>query len=700
MSASACVHCGCVELDYSTSRGDLTCTNCGAVLEENAVVNEVSFGESSSGAVHVVGQFVSASGSRPFSSSIGAFGQRDQRQATLERGYRRIQQVAGQLRLPQSFIETANRLFMLANQRNFTKGRRTRHVAAACLYTVCRQQEAPQMLIDFADVLETPVKNLGQIFMKLIRLLRVSIPLIDPSFFMERFASRLPMDNDMDSQKVHKVAATATRLIQAMKRDWICTGRRPTGLCGAALLISARYHGHKIAADDIAKVVRISGTTIRKRLYEFRKTPTARLTREQFEVTDLQQLPIETLPPCLKSDHLKREEGKLEAIKDEDDPGQLTLEGGAAVQPLAVMDGNGPFPPSVKAEASLSGVAPADGEGDLFDEGANDEGVGPPSSASAASFGPVRVKGERGPSTTTGVAPGSVQLQVDALRLSGDNPSAADIDEIAKSVSQALEAASVSGTGRRRVRSSHPSSSKPPKQEEPLLGAGLTDLLDQLLATTDKADDRQPADGDDAAWGEVYEEKDEVVDEEVQGEGGQRRGQRRAVRQRIKRDTDIDGDEGEEQDDDEMGGVAGASSVRTDVVETLSDVGSDEIAGEILTAAERQAKEAVWQEITKDYWEQWEASQEHKRKKKREHTDRVRAELRKQGLPATDKDVEAAIAAKRRKTAGASYPEAESAAHSVQMALERNARGMSAKVNVSTLESLFGPGSGEPIAYE
>lgn len=34
----------------------------------------------------------------------------------------------------------------------------------------------------------------------------------------------------------------ALRLVQRMKRDWIDVGRRPTGLCGAALLLAARFH--------------------------------------------------------------------------------------------------------------------------------------------------------------------------------------------------------------------------------------------------------------------------------------------------------------------------------------------------------------------------------------------------------------------------------------------------------------------------
>lgn len=35
--------------------------------------------------------------------------------------------------------------------------------------------------------------------------------------------------------KNHEVSMTALRLLQRMKRDWMHTGRRPSGLCGAGM---------------------------------------------------------------------------------------------------------------------------------------------------------------------------------------------------------------------------------------------------------------------------------------------------------------------------------------------------------------------------------------------------------------------------------------------------------------------------------
>ena len=48
----------------------------------------------------------------------------------------------------------AHRLYKIALQHGFTRGRRTNQVAAACLYLVCRQDSKPYLLIDFSDALQ------------------------------------------------------------------------------------------------------------------------------------------------------------------------------------------------------------------------------------------------------------------------------------------------------------------------------------------------------------------------------------------------------------------------------------------------------------------------------------------------------------------------------------------------------------------
>ncbi|KJP85395.1 hypothetical protein AK88_04968 [Plasmodium fragile] len=180
-------------------------------------------------------------------------------------------------------------------------GRNNSYVAASCLYTICRREKSPVMLIDFSDILQTPVKPLGKTFLKLLRLLHISVPNIDPSLYLERFAHKLNLKN-----AIYKVTYTGIKLIQAMTRDWICTGRRPTGLCGAALLISTRMHGIFVHSNTIANIVRISNPTIIKRLSEFKNTSTAKMKVSDFDRIRLNDLPSNSLPPCVIASNKKK----------------------------------------------------------------------------------------------------------------------------------------------------------------------------------------------------------------------------------------------------------------------------------------------------------------------------------------------------------------------------------------------------------
>jgi len=209
----------------------------------------------------------------------------DSHEKTINKGKYEISQVADRLgiRPREDITGAAHRLYKLAVQRNFTRGRRTQQVAGACLYIVCRQESRPYMLIDFSDVVQTNVYVLGAVFLQLCRLLRleqhplISKP-IDPSLFIHRFADKLNLN-----RRMHAVANTALRLVASMKRDWMQTGRRPSGVCGAALWVAALLHGFERSKRDVVAVVHVGEATLRKRVSEFENTPSAFLSVDEFD---------------------------------------------------------------------------------------------------------------------------------------------------------------------------------------------------------------------------------------------------------------------------------------------------------------------------------------------------------------------------------------------------------------------------------
>jgi transcription factor IIIB subunit 2 len=116
------------------------------------------------------------------------------------------------------------------------------------------------MLIDFSDKLKINVFTLGQTFLKLRRVLSVNLPIIEPEIYIRRFA----MELDFGAQ-TEKVAKDASRLVQRMDRDWLSSGRRPAGLCGAALFIASRMNNFDRRVKEIVYYVKVSDATVKKR---------------------------------------------------------------------------------------------------------------------------------------------------------------------------------------------------------------------------------------------------------------------------------------------------------------------------------------------------------------------------------------------------------------------------------------------------
>jgi transcription factor IIIB subunit 2 len=93
--------------------------------------------------------------------------------------------------MQQYLVEMAKRIFKLASNKKFIQGRKTRNVIGAILYTVCRIQKTGHLLIDFSDVLQVNLYVLGSIYLKLVKILQLNIPIIDPSLFIHRYCAKL-----------------------------------------------------------------------------------------------------------------------------------------------------------------------------------------------------------------------------------------------------------------------------------------------------------------------------------------------------------------------------------------------------------------------------------------------------------------------------------------------------------------------------
>ncbi|KAL2267181.1 hypothetical protein VTJ83DRAFT_4458 [Remersonia thermophila] len=348
---------------------DGACQNCGRVVYESNIVAEVTFGESANGAAVVHGSYVAADqgGIRPTASGmafrrIAGAGASEARERSLREAKQLMNQFAHQLQIAPHVADKAFQLYKVAANSNFIQGRRKATVAAVCVYAMCRKEDNNRvMLIDFADIIKTDVFLLGRCYKDLLAtfhdLKEGTKPIIIEDLIF-RFASKLEFLHD-----TNKVALSAVRIAQRMRHDNITHGRRPAGICGAAIIMAARAHNYRRTVREVVYIAKVTMATLQERMEEFANVPSAQMTIRDFH--EAEKLPEAAADPPFvikqskewQEKHRKGRKRKAAAVAGE--------EGGAAEQPQgspkrqrADAEGRQASTPSASTHAS----APAGGQ--------------------------------------------------------------------------------------------------------------------------------------------------------------------------------------------------------------------------------------------------------------------------------------------------------------------------------------------------
>uniref|UniRef100_A0A7N0U8V0 Cyclin-like domain-containing protein n=1 Tax=Kalanchoe fedtschenkoi TaxID=63787 RepID=A0A7N0U8V0_KALFE len=275
-----CDYCDLEQPGEWSHTGLISCAFCGKTLAEDNLVEEVQFSKGPGGHSRMQGAFV-----RSYESESASLAK------SLRRGEDQINMLITSLKMDDSIEHEAMTYYKIAAERSFTRRYKIDYVAAACLYVACRASKKPYLLIDFSEKLAVNVYVLGAVFLQLCQLLLLEdTPIVqkpvDPSLFIHKFTEalvdKLAEDTVPKKEVVSKISETALNIIASMKRDWMQTGRKPSGLCGAAIYISALSNGIRFSKSEVITVVHICEATLTKRLIEFENTDSGGLTIDEF----------------------------------------------------------------------------------------------------------------------------------------------------------------------------------------------------------------------------------------------------------------------------------------------------------------------------------------------------------------------------------------------------------------------------------
>lgn len=341
---------------------DGICRTCGRVADDSNIVAEVQFAETSSGAAVVQGSYLGADqgGVRSLGPGFRRLGGED-REKSIRESRVMMQGFAHQLNINETIVNAGVQIFKLASMANFIQGRRMTIVAAVCLYAACRKEKPCKvMLIDFADLVQVNVFKLGHAFKalhKAVIITRNGMLPVFPEDLIYRFAARLEFGHFTT-----KVAETAVRLVQRMSQDWMVMGRRPSGICGACLIMAARMYNFRRTVREVVYIVKVTTHTIQRRLDEFKFTESSEMTVEDFLTQDFLESAHD--PPSFyqKSEeyqrlrHQKSRKRKRAAEDDGEDADADAEVGASREAPGPSNDAQSPTNPGIATPPDMSAL--------------------------------------------------------------------------------------------------------------------------------------------------------------------------------------------------------------------------------------------------------------------------------------------------------------------------------------------------------
>ncbi|MBN1175359.1 transcription initiation factor IIB [Candidatus Woesearchaeota archaeon] len=281
-----CPECGSLDLSYNKEKGEITCRNCGLVIEEKMVDFDQEWREFDSeaaarkrrtGAPMTYTQFDQGLGTDVGrKADLYKFGGKtknkffrlrkwQQRISTaIERNLKlalsELKRVSSYLRLPGSVEEEASRIYTLAVQKGLVRGRSMESVVAGALYAACRRHDVPRTLDELSEASGIEKKEIGRTYRFITRELGIKILPSNPADYIARFASALKLSAETQSKSVE--------IIEQAQSVELTSGRGPTGIAAAALYVAALINGEKRTQREVADVAGVTEVTIRNRYKE------------------------------------------------------------------------------------------------------------------------------------------------------------------------------------------------------------------------------------------------------------------------------------------------------------------------------------------------------------------------------------------------------------------------------------------------
>jgi transcription initiation factor TFIIB len=288
---NVCPVCGSHNIVFDRERGEIICSNCGAVidvfmdhgLDTRLRVDErgqkiglgspETFTRVDKGRATVIKGIKDAHGKQITANQRERMRRitRVQRQlyvsSSIERNMkialREFNKLTTLLNLPMTVRESAVIYYNKLVKARLTWGRRIEEVVAAAVFIACRLAGIPHDIEEISHYAEVKEKAVGRAVRLSLSKLKIRLPPPSAKNYVPKYVSNLGLP--------YEVASAAIGLLEEAEAKGLVTGRDPSCLAGAAIYIACALGKTPRTQVEVAQTVHCSELTIRNRSKEIVK---------------------------------------------------------------------------------------------------------------------------------------------------------------------------------------------------------------------------------------------------------------------------------------------------------------------------------------------------------------------------------------------------------------------------------------------
>ncbi len=285
---TTCPECKGTHIIRDPNRGELICSDCGLVLEEELIdygpdwrsfdneeyEKKAHVGAPVSPLIHDGGLTTEISYQNrdsygnPLSNKARAqvyrlrkWQRRIRIRSSTERNLAEalslLMRISSAMNLPRDVRETAALIYRRAAEKDLIRGRTIDGILAAALYAACRQCHVPRTFDEVSKFTGIAKKDIARNYRFLSRELKLRLPPASPLEYLKLFGNRLHLSGEAQ--------AKAREILDQAEKEKLTVGQNPLGIVAASLYIASVLCGDKKTQREVAEQVGVTEVTIRNK---------------------------------------------------------------------------------------------------------------------------------------------------------------------------------------------------------------------------------------------------------------------------------------------------------------------------------------------------------------------------------------------------------------------------------------------------